>query len=724
MKLFYFIATLLCLTTLRSEPISSISSKKILPHQSYQISPFIQDVINIEAVSDFFNERFYQLDPSYYEFNKSNVFGFSPEFMSDYLDQVYQLRRDKFIEPQNDKKVDAIICCLKKGAAIVRLQALKKSIQAGWKFNSIHIITRSNKEKNMCKELIKEIFPHDEIPSNINFTLTHVDSYLYERGCMLLKRHHQIAPHYLIIESSDLFSNKTEARCRRTLGLHSTCLGSNIFPIRNWRDEAIIHGYNKKFPKEEDLICQWFYSHMNFLARKIHHEYIHGFDLDDEELFTIQHLKKQKTFNPKDKSEIFHQLATIQYERSACEPAEEKSFIIPLIRSLGLIHYLKNLSSTNLVEGLIERINLLTHQKIPLMRSSHNIFLNREIYKKKLKELREHAAITISDPHCDIHQLLTQVNQQRDQILQNIITDSITVLGTPPCDFSILAFGSTGRNEATPYSDLEFGILYEHEDDTTRLYFQSLASTIMLKIVNLSETILYQLNFPYFRFNNKQNSKKQWFIDQVIQRGISIDIIDDPHSSKLPLATGEGLSFIGTPLKMALNLLLLPNEQYFGYSHLSERLIYGSEPLFQEYKKEKSNLPRDPFKKSADHFIQSIMQNYSETSIRDWDQKIDFKNTFYRPFAVLLEVISEKIGMERTSSIGRLEELHLLKLLDKKEFDELYHYFLLIMKMRLNLQLDRDGQYEGVLESDELTHLFYLKSKTQRLFEKIIKTLD
>ena len=71
-----------------------------------------------------------------------------------------------------------------------------------------------------------------------------------------------------------------------------------------------------------------------------------------------------------------------------------------------------------------------------------------------------------------------------------IISSSVETLKrvgiSAPCKFAVIALGSIAKGEATPYSDLEYGIIVEQESK----YFQKLAVDSYFRIGNLGETSL------------------------------------------------------------------------------------------------------------------------------------------------------------------------------------------------------------------------------------------
>jgi hypothetical protein len=68
-------------------------------------------------------------------------------------------------------------------------------------------------------------------------------------------------------------------------------------------------------------------------------------------------------------------------------------------------------------------------------------------------------------------------------------------LGYPPCEFCILAIGSMGRMEMSPYDGLQFLIVYDNESSalmyskqSIRLYFEKMLKILELKIMALCES--------------------------------------------------------------------------------------------------------------------------------------------------------------------------------------------------------------------------------------------
>jgi signal-transduction protein with cAMP-binding, CBS, and nucleotidyltransferase domain len=73
------------------------------------------------------------------------------------------------------------------------------------------------------------------------------------------------------------------------------------------------------------------------------------------------------------------------------------------------------------------------------------------------------------------------------------------MLGQPPCECAFLALGSLARNEACPYSDLEFAVLIsdisknskDRKDEIANIknYFEKLTKLFEIMVLQLGETL-------------------------------------------------------------------------------------------------------------------------------------------------------------------------------------------------------------------------------------------
>ena len=125
-------------------------------------------------------------------------------------------------------------------------------------------------------------------------------------------------------------------------------------------------------------------------------------------------------------------------------------------------------------------------------------------------------------------------------------------LGKPPCDYAIIALGSVARMEATPFSDLEFAILYSEPTIGDKIsYFRVLTHFLHLKVINFGETILPSLGIK--QLNDFQSTDGDWFYDFDTPRGISFD-------GAMPWASKTALGRMATKDKPALELIRTPEQ--------------------------------------------------------------------------------------------------------------------------------------------------------------------
>ncbi len=86
------------------------------------------------------------------------------------------------------------------------------------------------------------------------------------------------------------------------------------------------------------------------------------------------------------------------------------------------------------------------------------------------------------------------------EFFSELVYQCIYVLGSAPCSYSFIGFGSLEKQSYTPYSDLEFGILIEEgkDNEENRKYFRNLSHLLQAKIINLGET---PIPFSLFKYS-------------------------------------------------------------------------------------------------------------------------------------------------------------------------------------------------------------------------------
>ena len=102
----------------------------------------------------------------------------------------------------------------------------------------------------------------------------------------------------------------------------------------------------------------------------------------------------------------------------------------------------------------------------------------------------------------EIKGLSDTISVRMKQFLAGIINECLELLGTPPCDYDVIVLGSLARNEMTPYSDFEWAILTNSEEEKCKVFFRNLTNLVHLQVglVFVVEQFSVVLCFYHIKF--------------------------------------------------------------------------------------------------------------------------------------------------------------------------------------------------------------------------------
>jgi predicted nucleotidyltransferase len=193
--------------------------------------------------------------------------------------------------------------------------------------------------------------------------------------------------------------------------------------------------------------------------------------------------------------------------------AEDENLELPqrqhfLLQAAALYNFVRNFLKTEEVKVELSKIQAIMVEMVD--RNPLHCKFDSERKQNDLKNLRNKIKQWLADIECrrssknqeslnkcdvrpmrkdeveEIKKLSGEISVGMRQFLEAIINECLGLLGTPPCDYEVIVFGSLARNEMTPYSDFEWAILTNLEEEECKVFFRNLTNLVHLQVGKLS----------------------------------------------------------------------------------------------------------------------------------------------------------------------------------------------------------------------------------------------
>ncbi|MBS4167227.1 Uncharacterized protein NEOC65_002333 [Neochlamydia sp. AcF65] len=384
-----------------------------------------------------------------------------------------------------------------------------------------------------------------------------------------------------------------------------------------------------------------------------------------------------------------------------------------LLQAAGLYNYAMHLSLPNRQELLKEKLakiqNLLSqlYEEKPL---NYDLLRSQfEGNRQKLKDLRSKIEKQIQflpeipAPQV-VRELYGEISKQIKSFFKILVKQSIDTLGAEPCEYAMIGFGSLAREEMTPYSDLEFGILIKEDTSINREYFKRLTTLIHLKVINLGETILPALDIPCLKAID--------FFDSITPRGFAFDGAGVAGKGcKTPYGNRQTFELIQTPEKMA-QYIAKDEEGHWWHQqepHLPLELVtythlLGSFKLTEQYKQALQENLDACYQKSLTlrqylakhHLVEEDMMVFKPRigELECQGMLFHTKNDLYRFLHLALDRLALFNKVAAVDTYSRIDQLSKLGVLNLEAAEKLKEWMLTALLMRLKTYAYYQAQQE------------------------------
>ena len=456
--------------------------------------------------------------------------------------------------------------------------------------------------------------------------------------------------------------------------------------------------------------------------------------LFDEELQLAEQMKQNfckesvgkqlKETDPENAAEILHKIALIHKLRSPDK--------VSLIRCVGLLnaailrnpsnfsqikadlvdicqHVLDQAIANNRNADLVAKANTVK-DKITKMRNIVDDFLKQIDAQITSNNIKNEDLINLQVCKAESIKLINKtIAITYKEIMADISKFCLDIMGTPPCEYSIVGMGSLAREEITPYSDFEHIILLcDDENYEQHLeYFRWYSVIFHVIILNVQESIIPSLNIKSL----------DWCFDAHTTRGVSFDGMM-PHACKFPLGRFEKTKnkpFVTELIKPVTEMLkYLSSEEDFknGY-HLADILtktcfVFGNENIFDQfvngvkaYLSNKSKQERiHEIKRQVGDDLDKFSTRFRLTNLKS-QNAINIKQLVYRSSTLFVAALASIHNIFESSCFDIIQTMANRNVISQTTKVKLSYAVAIACEMRLKVYMEKKSQCDNPIELNE-----------------------